>query len=455
MRVLAGRAKGVPLKTVPDDETRPILDRVKKSLFSILDAAGLLQDARVLDLYAGTGVQGIEALSRGAAAAVFVERRADAVRLLRDNLQKTRLSAQAEARCEDAGRFLQFAVEREAGAFRLCLFDPPFAFSREAEFRPALNEQLAAAGKLLAPDGRLVLRTEKKAEPPAPRGLTLYRRWTDGPHMLLFYGPAEASGAEISAEDKTTADQAAAAAAAAFPAGSAAASAEDGTEADKTAVEPALFCWSGGKDGAFALDRVRRAGRFRVEALLTTVTEDYGRVSMHGVRRELLLRQAEELGAPLGEVLITKNADNAEYEARMEAALRPWREKGVRTVLFGDIFLADLRVYREERLARVGMRAAFPLWKEDTARLVREGYAAGFRAVIVCADGKKLPASFAGRELTPALLDDLPAGVDPCGENGEFHSFIYAGPIFRRPISWRHGETVTREGFHFHDLFAD
>ena len=200
MRVLAGSARGVPLKTVPDMDTRPILDRVKKSLFSILDAAGLLAGARVLDLYAGTGVQGIEALSRGAAFCYFVERRNEAVALLRENLAKTRLDALAEARLGDVRLTLDqllARVQREGerfAPFDLILYDPPFAFSRADATRGAVSEEMALAGKLLSGEhARLVLRTEKKVDPPQPVGLTLARHWTDGPHALCFYAAAMAA----------------------------------------------------------------------------------------------------------------------------------------------------------------------------------------------------------------------------------------------------------------------
>jgi len=185
MQIIAGTARGVPLKTVPDLETRPILDRVKKSLFSILDAAGLLHDSKVLDLYAGTGTLGLEALSRGAASCVFVERRDEAVKLLYENLAKTRLADRGEARVADVNRFLE--GRSCTGPFDLIFFDPPFAFSAEAAARPALESELALAGRMLSPTGRLILRTEKKTVPPEVSGLALLRHWTDGPHALCFY----------------------------------------------------------------------------------------------------------------------------------------------------------------------------------------------------------------------------------------------------------------------------
>lgn len=215
---------------------------------------------------------------------------------------------------------------------------------------------------------------------------------------------------------------------------------------------PVLFCWSGGKDSALALDALRQRPDVRVVGLLTTVTEGYDRVSMHGVRRALLLQQAEALGLPLAEVRIPPQCVNPIYESRMEHALRAQLAAGVRTVAFGDIFLEDLREYRERNLAKLDMRAIFPIWKRDTRELAREFCQQGFRAIAVCIDPKKLDRSFAGRELTADFFSDLPAGVDPCGENGEFHTFVFAGPIFRRPVAVQRGEIVDRDGFTFCDL---
>ena len=204
-----------------------------------------------------------------------------------------------------------------------------------------------------------------------------------------------------------------------------------------------------------ALHALQAEGRHRIAGLLTTVTEGYGRVSMHGVRRELLSAQAASLGLPLDEVGIPPECINPVYEARMEEALRRHLANGVRRVAFGDIFLEDLRAYRERNLGRVGMQAVFPIWKRDTRELFREFLAKGFRAVIVCVDGKALDASFAGRFLDENLLRDLPAGADPCGENGEFHTFVFDGPMFREPLRFTVGETVERNGFFFTDLVSN
>ncbi|MGB7230312.1 MAG: diphthine--ammonia ligase [Candidatus Acidiferrum sp.] len=217
-------------------------------------------------------------------------------------------------------------------------------------------------------------------------------------------------------------------------------------------AEPILFCWSGGKDSAMALHALLQQKDVRVVALLTTVTEGYERISMHGVRRELLERQAQSIGLPLHEVRIPPQCVNPIYEARMEEALRAHFEQGVRKVAFGDIFLEDLRAYREKNLARIGMTALFPIWKRDTRDLARFFVANRFRAVAVCVDPKILPASFAGRDLDESFFRDLPSHADPCGENGEFHTFVFDGPIFQSPIPVRTGEVVHRDGFVFCDL---
>ena len=216
--------------------------------------------------------------------------------------------------------------------------------------------------------------------------------------------------------------------------------------------EPILFCWSGGKDSAMALHALLQQQQFRVTALLTTVTEGYDRISMHGVRRELLLQQAESIGLPLHEVRIPPQCVNPIYEARMERALRIFLDQGVRKVALGDIFLEDLRAYREKNLARIGMTALFPIWKRDTHELIRFFHSQHFRAIAACIDPKVLAPGFAGRELDDSFFGDLPPNADPCGENGEFHTFVFDGPIFRWPIPVRTGEIVHRDGFVFCDL---
>jgi uncharacterized protein (TIGR00290 family) len=219
-----------------------------------------------------------------------------------------------------------------------------------------------------------------------------------------------------------------------------------------TTSEPILFSWSGGKDSAMALFTLLQQKQFHVAALLTTVTEGYDRIAMHGVRRELLHRQAASLGLSLHEVSIPPQCVNPIYEARMEQALRTHCDKGVRKVAFGDIFLEDLRAYREKNLARIGMTALFPIWRRDTRELIRHFHEHCFRAITACVDSKALDPSFAGRELDESFFRDLPPNADPCGENGEFHTFVFDGPIFQSPIPVRTGDVVNRDGFIFCDL---
>jgi uncharacterized protein (TIGR00290 family) len=218
-------------------------------------------------------------------------------------------------------------------------------------------------------------------------------------------------------------------------------------------TESVLFTWSGGKDSAMALYELQMQGACDVAALLTTVTRDYGRVSMHGVREELLDRQAEPLRLPLDKVYIGAGASNEDYEAAMRDALYRYRERGVQRVVFGDIFLEDLRKYREDNLARVGMQAMFPLWKRDTAELARMFVDVGLETTVTCVDSEYLDGNFAGRDYDEQFLADLPPTVDPCGENGEFHSFVYDGPIFREGVRFEKGEVVLRDNrYYFCDL---
>ena len=212
--------------------------------------------------------------------------------------------------------------------------------------------------------------------------------------------------------------------------------------------------WSGGKDSALALHELRQRSGPAPRALITTVTADYGRISMHGVRRELLHRQARAVGLPLVEVEIPAECSNDVYEQRMARALAEAPLADAETIAFGDLFLADIRAYREERLTQIGKHAIFPLWGRDTEVLAREFIAAGFEAILVCIDPRRLDPSYAGRRFDAKLLADLPSGVDPCGENGEFHTFVYAGPIFSAPIACQTGETVERDGFVFCDVLA-
>ena len=211
------------------------------------------------------------------------------------------------------------------------------------------------------------------------------------------------------------------------------------------------MAWSGGKDSALALHVLRAAGT-PVAGLLTTLSAAHQRVSMHGVRREVLELQARAVGLPLDVVELPAPCSDADYAERMEAALAPWRARGVATVAFGDLFLEDLRRWREERLAAAGWKARFPLWGRDTALLPRELLDLGYRATVVCVDGRLLSAAHAGMSYDEAFLASLPPGVDPCGENGEFHSLVVAGPLLSRPLELDQGERVERDGFHYVDL---
>ncbi len=208
-------------------------------------------------------------------------------------------------------------------------------------------------------------------------------------------------------------------------------------------LEKAVVLWSGGKDAALALYEVRE--RYEIAALLTTVTPD-GRVGMHGVRGELLRRQAEALGLPLDTVPIPAVCSNTDYEAAFHAALAPHRAAGVRAVVCGDLFLEDVRHYREERLFADGLTGVYPLWQQDTGELPRRFLALGFRAVLCCVDGRALEPSFAGRPFDADLLAELPPGADPGGENGEFHTFVFDGPLFRGPVGWAAGGRTIRDG---------
>jgi uncharacterized protein (TIGR00290 family) len=214
----------------------------------------------------------------------------------------------------------------------------------------------------------------------------------------------------------------------------------------------ALLSWSSGKDSAWTLQVLRQADEYEMVGLLTTINASFDRVAMHGVRRELLEAQAAAAGLPLWKVPLPWPCANEQYEAAMGEACAKAIEAGVQLVAFGDLFLEDVRRYREDRMRGLGLRPVFPLWKVDTRRLIRDMWAGGLRSRIVCLDPRKLPASFAGRDVDPQLLDELPAGIDPCGENGEFHTFAYDGPMFAHAVPIQNGERVTREGFVFTDL---
>ena len=220
-------------------------------------------------------------------------------------------------------------------------------------------------------------------------------------------------------------------------------------------MESVLMSWSGGKDSAMALYELGSAGGCEVLALLTTVTEGYERISMHGVREVLLDAQAAAIGLGLRKVRIPQDSSMEEYETRMREALEHYQALGASSVVFGDIFLEDLRKDREDKLAQIGMGASFPIWQRDTCELAGAFIDAGFQAVITCVDTQMLDGKFAGRTYDRQFLQDLPDGVDPCGENGEFHSFVHDGPVFRKPVAHRIGEVVLRDDrFCFCDLLA-
>jgi len=214
----------------------------------------------------------------------------------------------------------------------------------------------------------------------------------------------------------------------------------------------ALLSWSSGKDAAWALHVLRQRGDVEVAGLLTTTNEAFERVAMHGVREALLAAQAEAAGLPLWTVPLPWPCSNEAYEARMAQACREALAQGIEVMAFGDLFLEDVRDYRIQKLAGTGLRPSFPIWNPDTATLARDMVAGGLKATLACVNPRVLAASFAGRDFDAALLAELPPGVDPCGERGEFHTFAWDGPMFEHPVPFRRGEVVEREGFVFADL---
>ncbi len=229
-------------------------------------------------------------------------------------------------------------------------------------------------------------------------------------------------------------------------------------------LTPAIFNWSGGKDSSLALHYIQQQQEFDIKYLLTSVNAAHQRISMHGVRRELLQKQAEEIGIPLKELLLPEMPSMEEYNALMRETMNGFKNEGIDKAIFGDIFLEDLKKYRDERLAEAGFSGIYPLWKKDTRELVEEFIDLGFKTVVVCINSEKLDESFCGRIIDHDFIKDLPPNVDPAGENGEFHTFCFAGPIFKNAIPITIGEKVFKTypnptagkedaGFWFQDLY--
>jgi uncharacterized protein (TIGR00290 family) len=215
----------------------------------------------------------------------------------------------------------------------------------------------------------------------------------------------------------------------------------------------ALLSWSGGKDSSIALNEILKEDVPRIAGLFTTVTKDYDRISVHGVRRSLLRKQASSLNLPLYEVLIPKNATNEIYEREMISTLLSLKsELSISVVVFGDLFLQDIREYRERLLSKVGMQCVFPIWGRDTKKLAEYFIDAGFKAILCTVDPKLLDGRFCGFEFDRQFLSEISSNVDPCGENGEFHTFVYDGPIFKNPVEIKRGKIVQRDGFFFADV---
>jgi len=214
-----------------------------------------------------------------------------------------------------------------------------------------------------------------------------------------------------------------------------------------------IVSWSGGKDSAAALYHILQLNRYEVISLIITITEEYDRISIHGVRRELLKKQADSLGIELKEIYIPKNCTNKQYESSIESVLINFRENGIYRVLFGDIFLEDVKIYRDKFLDRLSMHGIYPLWLRDSNELADDFIRSGFKAITTCVDSTQLGIEFAGREFNSEFLSNLPSTCDPCGENGEFHTFVYDGPIFKNKIEFDVGNTIMRDSrFYYTDL---
>jgi uncharacterized protein (TIGR00290 family) len=217
-------------------------------------------------------------------------------------------------------------------------------------------------------------------------------------------------------------------------------------------MERVILAWSGGKDSTMSLYEIQKGEKYEIVSLLTTITRDYDRVSMHGVRRILIEQQAQSLGLPIEEVFISKDSSNEEYESKMRDDLIKFKNDGILSVVFGDIFLEEVKKYREGNLSKLGMKGIFPIWGRDSAALTRSFISLGFKAVITCLDLRLLDKKFAGRIIDERFLSELPPNIDPAGENGEYHSFVFDGPIFKKRVLYTLGEPVQRDSFYFRDL---
>jgi len=216
--------------------------------------------------------------------------------------------------------------------------------------------------------------------------------------------------------------------------------------------ERILLSWSGGKDSCMTLYELQKSSEYEIDSLVTTITEDYDRISIHGVRTALLERQARSLGLPIQRVLIPKDSTNEMYESRMNAILVQNKAKGIQRMAFGDLFLEDVKKYRERHMEKIDMAGLFPIWKRNTSEIMRTFLKSGFKAVTVFVDLKVLARSFVGRVVDQGFLDELPPHIDPCGENGEFHTFVFDGPIFNEEVKFSLGELVVRDDLCFCDL---
>lgn len=224
------------------------------------------------------------------------------------------------------------------------------------------------------------------------------------------------------------------------------------SEGDRRMKEKIVVSWSGGKDSAFALYKLLKSEQYEVDSLLTSVTEGYNRISIHGVRESLLERQAESLGIPLRKMYIPQECSNEIYQNIMNDQLQQLKKEGIETVMFGDIFLEDVRSYREEMIKSQNMKAVFPLWGQKTDQLIKEFISLGFKTVTTSIDTEKLSNEFLGRVIDETFIRELPEHIDPCGENGEFHTFSFASPIFKNSVDITIGEIVEKGRFHFCEL---